>query len=168
MRITSVFLVRWPVLLCHCKKSPNKHSILAPGTATAWLLGLQERTFLSSTSCTLADQGEPSRFTARCAPGADITVPKTQFRAINVLDVPWFRGGKQSQTWEWAEPPAAQLSSGDALPAHPWLPTFWGLHVQRHLTHTCGIHTAHPPTSGMGSPGNTLHTFCCLQYYVWL
>lgn len=86
MRITSAVLVRWPVLLCHCKKSPNKHSLLAPGTATAWPLGLQERTFLSSTSCTLADQAEPSRFTARCAPGADITVPKTQFMFWTCLD----------------------------------------------------------------------------------
>lgn len=44
MRIIPVFLVQWPVLPCHCKKPPNKHSVLAPGSDTALVPGPTERT----------------------------------------------------------------------------------------------------------------------------
>lgn len=47
-------------------------------------------------------------------------VPKIQFRGMNVLGFSSFRARKQNQTWEGAEPMAAQLSSMDALPAQPW------------------------------------------------
>lgn len=38
--------MQWPVLPCHCKKSPNKHSVLAPGTAPALVPWPTERTTL--------------------------------------------------------------------------------------------------------------------------